>query len=212
MGMRGKLEQISPALLDRFIKNPRLAYNHIEKEPAAGARKATKLQIVKSSNEPRKEFYLEKEWQLVHYVLNGTVEGGTGPLADVVLGGEALPDLDGQAGYGPLRYLSPEKVRTVARALAGVNTEELAAAFDPEDAASKGIYGLPGGPPIPASMVSFMMQRLPPDRAQVLRNRLSNSNKPRRLSPEDMSALIDPVRAFYQEAARDGNAMLLYIV
>jgi len=211
MGMRGKLEQIPPALLDRFIRNPRLAYDHItNRRRVARKRKTTKLQVVKASNESRKEFSLEKEWHLLHYILNRTVDGGIGPLADVVLGGDEIPDDDGTGDYGPLRYLSPAKVKAVASALAEVNAEELAAAFDPEDAAAKGIYGLPGGSPISAPMASLMLQRLPPEKAQALKDRLAY--KPQRLSPEDVAALIDPVRAFYEEAARDGNAMLLYII
>jgi hypothetical protein len=209
MGMRGKLEQIPPALLDRFIENPRLAYNHIvSAQTGKGARNRKKLQIVKGLTEPRKEFSLEKDWQLVHYVLNRTVAGGKGPLADVVLGGDEIPDLDGKADYGPLRYLSPVRVKAVASALAEVNMEELAAAFDPEDAASKGIYGLPLS--ISAPMVSLMLQHLPPEKAEELRNHLSN--KPIDLSSDDVAALIDPVRTFYLEAARDGKAMLLYII
>src|SRR6516225_99095 len=105
MGMRGMLEQISEGQLKDFISNPRLAYRYIS-DPHAGVgkRKASKLELVKASNEPRKQLSLEKDWHFLHYMLNGTVEGGTAPLSQVVLGGTEIANPDGLRDYDTLRY------------------------------------------------------------------------------------------------------------
>lgn len=88
----------------------------------------------------RKQFWLEKDWHVLHYLLNGTRQGGDGPLADAVLGGAEIPDTDGVMGYGPLRYLTPERVGRIASALAQVTAKELLSKFDQDDAIRKNIY------------------------------------------------------------------------
>jgi hypothetical protein len=88
----------------------------------------------------REQFFLEKDWHVLHYVLNGTTEGGDGPLADAILGGEELPDVEGLMGYGPMRYLDPHQVEAVAKALADVRPAELLSRLDREDAEAKQIY------------------------------------------------------------------------
>lgn len=100
-------------------------------------------QLVKPKADPeqeRKELRLEKDWHVLHYLLNGTHDGGTGPLAVAVLGDKEIPDLDRESGYGPFRYLTPKQVKAVAEALAEVNPKELIPGIDLADAQSKKIY------------------------------------------------------------------------
>jgi hypothetical protein len=218
MGMRGMLEQISEGQLKDFISNPRLAYRYIS-DPHAGVgkRKASKLELVKASNEPRKQLSLEKDWHFLHYMLNGTVEGGTAPLSQVVLGGTEIANPDGLRDYDTLRYLKPDQVNEVAVALTQVDAKKLADAFDPEDAVKKRIYGMGSygmavRAQLPGSSLSFMLERLPPEKRKLLTDRLqAAAANPPRPSPEDVLEMIEPVRSFYQEAARDGNAVLLYL-
>jgi len=102
-----------------------------------GRRKPSEQTQVKQE---RKQFSLEKDWHVLHYLLNGTAEGGDGPLADAVLGGAEIPDVDGLMGYGPSRYLTPEQVNGIATALAAVTLKQLSARFDQKDAIAKQIY------------------------------------------------------------------------
>jgi hypothetical protein len=92
------------------------------------------------STQERKEFSLEKDWHVLHYALNGTHDGGATALADAILGGEEIPDLDRSSGYGPFRFLRPEQVAAVAAALAKVHPEELLSRLNYEDAEAKQIY------------------------------------------------------------------------
>lgn len=105
-----------------------------------------RLQVVSKHGErqnpapERKTFSLEKSWHVLHYALNGTADGGDSPLADAVLGGEQIPDEEGLAEFGGIRYLSPERVVAVSKVLAAVNPDELISRLDREDAEAKRIY------------------------------------------------------------------------
>jgi hypothetical protein len=132
------------------------------------------------SKPPRNVFSLDKDWHIFHYVLNGTAHGGDGPLADAVLGGREIPDVEGVMGYGPLRYLEPNQVQSVADALAGVNPTRLLSKLDLRDAQAKKIY-----------------------LSHTLSNLTDWSHFP---------GLFEEFRAFYGDAARQGNAMLFSIM
>ncbi len=88
----------------------------------------------------RTTFSLEKDWHGLHYVLNGTQEGGHDILAEAILGGKEIPDEEQVMGYGPLRYLDSQRVALVAEALAGVDPSSLLAKLDWHDAEAKQIY------------------------------------------------------------------------
>ncbi|HVN18331.1 MAG TPA: YfbM family protein [Dongiaceae bacterium] len=215
MGMQAMLEQITPQKLAEFIEHPKKAYDYWlaealdnpnlepflaqisdklqELPPAFRAqveqvtgRLYSKMQehrglhLVTKEQEPeppRKRFSLEKDWHVLHYVLNGTTEGGEGPLADAVLGGEQIPDEEEVSDFGGIRYLSPQRVAMIAQALAAVDPDQLLSKLDRKDAEAKCIY----------------LSHTLPDGWEYL--------------PE----LFRNFRAFYEDAARSGNAMLLSI-
>lgn len=76
----------------------------------------------------------------MHYVLNGTTEGGEEPIASAVMEGIEIPDTDGVMGYGPVRYLEPEQVSNIAKALERVNPKQLVAKLNNPEALEKKIY------------------------------------------------------------------------
>lgn len=88
----------------------------------------------------RLRFSLEKDWHVLHYALNGTHEGGSSRLADAILGGKVIPDHDQVMGYGPLRCLAPQEVKSVSEALANVDPQSLLSKLDRKDAEAKQIY------------------------------------------------------------------------
>jgi hypothetical protein len=70
---------------------------------------------------------LEKSWHSLHYLLTGSAEPVDSLLGNTILGGKEIgPDL----GYGPARFLDPNRVRAVAEALARMSTRDLARRFD----------------------------------------------------------------------------------
>ena len=81
---------------------------------------------------------IDKSWHLIHFLLTGSAWEGTAPLADAVLGGVELGDED--VGYGPARFLIPDRVGEVAQALARIGGDELWRRFDPAAAAAAEIY------------------------------------------------------------------------
>src|ERR1700759_548642 len=72
--------------------------------------------------------YLEiyNEWQSIHYLLTGKVEWDNTmvppPLGNVVMGGTNTPY---EATYNYVRYLTPQEVSDVAKALSDISPEEL---------------------------------------------------------------------------------------
>lgn len=84
------------------------------------------------------ELDIDKAWHIIHFLLTGEAWGGSGALADSILGGVELTGTD--AGYGPFRYLTPPEVQSVARALADLPFDELWSRLDPDETESAGIY------------------------------------------------------------------------
>ena len=75
---------------------------------------------------------LNKDWDLLHYLLTGTSEDVEGMLlSKVVLGGEKLFS-DQQWSYGPPVLLSVEETQEVAQALAAVPIETIIERYQPE--------------------------------------------------------------------------------
>jgi len=112
--MRSQIARFSPSAL------PQVEHVAGLLRRKAGAKKGP--QLVTAQPEPeaeRKEFSLEKDWHVLHYALNGTYEGGNSPVADAILGGREIPDVEGVTSFGTrstaaLRYLTVEEVHNVA--------------------------------------------------------------------------------------------------
>lgn len=133
----------------------------------------------------RKDFSLEKDWHVLHYALNGTHDGGARPLADAILGGQEIPDVEGvnsfgAASSGALRYLTSPEVKDVASALRAVEPSQLLSKLNFRDAQEKEIY---------------------------LAHTLGNIS-----DWEYLPELFVSFREFYLQAADSGNAMLLSTV
>jgi hypothetical protein len=70
---------------------------------------------------------LEKSWHCLHYLLTGTAWETDNVLGKAILGGaEIEPDM----GYGPARYLEPNEVKKVAKALKKVSKKDLVSRFN----------------------------------------------------------------------------------
>lgn len=125
MSMIGHFVKITPAFLQEVIDDPDRATQLVYPEDD-------------SYPEPPAALDIDKAWHLIHFLLVGEAWGGDGPLATAVLGGEALEGTD--AGYGPFRYLHPEQVQNVAKALGHVDSEDLWKNFDAKKVAEAKVY------------------------------------------------------------------------
>ncbi len=82
---------------------------------------------------------LGKSWQGVHFLLCGEAEPGAAILSQAVMGGIEVGE--DEYGYGPARYLTPDKTVEIARELGGASLEsEMEARFDPARMTAAGIY------------------------------------------------------------------------
>jgi Domain of unknown function (DUF1877) len=99
----GKLENLNP--------HDRVLFDRAHLELGDISRKAVfqGMAAFQESQLPEQGFCLEKSWQGIHYVLTGTVEGGSAPLSWAVRGDKEIPDAKKLLGYGPARLLTPKQ-------------------------------------------------------------------------------------------------------
>ncbi len=77
---------------------------------------------------------IDKDWHALHALMTGEISDPSDikpvppPLGNVVMGGT---DTSIDATYGKVRFLRPEEVREVAKALGRISVEDLRARFDP---------------------------------------------------------------------------------
>ncbi|MDO8452452.1 MAG: YfbM family protein [bacterium] len=161
MGMIGNFKQVTPKKLEELKADPSKVSEYIYKD---------------------KEFNsldIDKSWNAIHWLLNGSDDSFEGPLGRCVLGGT---DIGLDVGYGPARYLTPEEVKETVTALKRVSNEELISRYNAEDMTADDVYPEVWG-----------------------RKEEEQFNKEYIL--ENYPLMV----SYYQDAARHGNGMLIYI-
>jgi hypothetical protein len=121
-----------------------------------------------------KVLLLEKSWHALHFLLTEKIEGGNPPLANAILGGTNIGE---DLGYGPARYLTPDEVKDVSKALLKISSEKLKTKFNVKKLQSNEIY--------PAVW--------------------------EKNSIEWLLDFYEKMVSYYQEAAKNNQAMLLWI-
>ena len=128
---------------------------------------------------PEKYLDIDKSWHGIHFLLNGDKYDGKLPLVNAVLGGSPLDDPDRpQLDYG-VRYLMPDEVREVAKALSQLSESELRSRFNPSLLSAAKIY--PNVWERGAEELDYLMFHY----ARLVK--------------------------FFQDAAKNGEAMLIYL-
>jgi hypothetical protein len=132
MSMIGRYLRVSPRVIREIQRVPSTLCDVLYPEPEPEEHRSRSLDI-------------DKTWHIIHFLLNGNLWEGDGPLFDAVLGGHELTKED--LGYGPARYLEPREVAATARALGGVSAEELWSRFDEARVTEADLYWSiePGG-------------------------------------------------------------------
>ena len=124
MGMAGFFAAVDADTLDRLRAEPERLADYLFPDDDEGTELENAIDV-------------DKAWHAIHYLLNGTAEGGDEPYALVVLGGQEIGE---DIGYGPARLLFPEQVADIAGALREFDADALAARFDPEAMEESQIY------------------------------------------------------------------------
>jgi Domain of unknown function (DUF1877) len=137
-----RIQAMTRASLNR-MRIPEDVREKVEQELRAmgygGAKAGPQLVKPMEPQPEKKEFSLNKDWHVLHYALNGTAEGGDGPLAFAVFGDKEFPD-PGNVDYGPARYLTPQQVKEVYAELQQIKPASLLSKLDYKDAKEKRIY------------------------------------------------------------------------
>jgi hypothetical protein len=166
MSMIGEYARLTPAELEHALDDPEWATEHVEDMMGDGSGP--------SDERPRRCLDIDKAWDILDFLLRRI----DFPV-DIVHGEEEMPDAD-DWGYGPPRYLTPERVRTAATALLAMPFELLAQSVDGAELAKADLY-----PTVTADEADKWLAYV--------------GGHYRELVP------------FFEEAARDGDAMLAWL-
>lgn len=123
MGMAACFAAIDTRTLERFGQDPTLLEEYLFPD--------------NGESEPPNSIDVDKAWHAIHYMLTGVADGGAEPLSLAVLGGQDIGD---DMGYGPARFLVPEQVGAVHRALEVLGTDGFRARFAPQAMTRASIY------------------------------------------------------------------------
>src|SRR5689334_11060249 len=99
MSMIGNFVRLSEPDLQRLLADP-------DKVPSF-------LMDAEEFEGPKRHLDVDKAWHLIHFLLTGSADEGSGPLANAVIGGQLLGNVD-VGGYGPAVYLSAAEVAEVS--------------------------------------------------------------------------------------------------
>ncbi|MER6393188.1 YfbM family protein [Streptomyces sp. NPDC001523] len=126
MSMNGEYLRVTPAELDRALKDPEWAWNLAEE-----------IQDAQPEVEPApaeaRHFTTHQTWHLLGFLLQRSAF----PV-DVVHGEEPLAT--DHWGYGPPQYLAPERVRLAADTLHGTTYDQLIQDVDPSELTKAEVY------------------------------------------------------------------------
>ncbi|MGX7757418.1 YfbM family protein [Streptomyces angustmyceticus] len=127
MSMIGAYARVTPAELHRALDDPEWAL-----ELVGGRMEAEAQECPRPA--PARCLDVDTAWDALGFLLRRAAF----PV-DIVHGEEPVPGAD-DWGYGPPRYLTPERVRTAAGALAEISGERLTSGVAPGDLAAAEVY------------------------------------------------------------------------
>jgi hypothetical protein len=129
MSMIGEYLRVTAAELDRAIRDPDWALDFVEEVQDAE-------EETKPAPAEARHFTTYKAWDLLRFLLERT-----GFPVNVIHGEEPFAE-DEDWGYGPPRYLRPERVRLAAEALRATSYAQLISGVEPAELTSAEVYPL----------------------------------------------------------------------
>ncbi|MGN3957337.1 YfbM family protein [Streptomyces sp. WAC8370] len=129
MSMIGEYLRVTAVELDRAIQDPDWALDFVEE-----------VQDAEEETEPApaeaRHFSTYKAWDMLRFLLSRA-----GFPVNVIHGEEPFAE-DEDWGYGPPKYLRPERVRLAAKALRGTSYDQLVSGVDPAELTGAEVYPL----------------------------------------------------------------------
>ncbi|MET8856147.1 YfbM family protein [Streptomyces sp. NPDC004579] len=128
MSMIGEYLRVTATELDRAMRDPDWALDFVEEVQAAEEAEPAPAEA--------RHFSTYKTWDLLRFLL----ARAEFPV-DVIHGEEPFAE-DEDWGYGPPRYLRPERVRLAAESLRAADYDQLISGVDPAELTSADVYPL----------------------------------------------------------------------
>jgi Domain of unknown function (DUF1877) len=151
MGMTGEYLRLAPDELQAAIARPGWLADHAEQ-----VRDAELVRAPASAQ--ARHLSTEKAWHVIDYIL-----GRARFPVQIVYGEEDLPGIgEDDWSYGPPSYLTPDRVRVAADALARTTFDDLVAGLEPADMAREERYPYVGDEPESLEWVRDCFEPLAP--------------------------------------------------
>ncbi|TJZ46263.1 DUF1877 family protein [Streptomyces piniterrae] len=125
--MIGEYARVTPAELDRAVRDPEWALRLVGRRMDAEAARGTPPAKARCLD-------VDQAWGALGFLLARAAF----PV-DIVHGEDAIEDAE-DWGYGPPRFLTPDRVRLAAKALDQISAEDLTSGVTPEDLAGARVY------------------------------------------------------------------------
>lgn len=125
MGMVLTMVQFPTQKFQEYIDNP----ENFEKD----------LMILEE-NQIDQSLYLDKSWEAIHYILNGTKIGSGAKPLSLTIYSEQFFDEEQDLGMGPASYLTAEQVKEINSNLEHLDNNYLSERYKPTEMTSIGIY------------------------------------------------------------------------
>ncbi|WP_037908577.1 YfbM family protein [Actinacidiphila yeochonensis] len=127
MSMIGEYVRLTPAELERAVKDPEWAQDFVDELVESELEESPDASAARCHD-------TDKAWHALDFLL-----GRLAFPVDIVHGEEVLPGAE-DWGYGPPRYLTPERVRLAAEKLTAMTPEDLVDGVTPDDLAQADVY------------------------------------------------------------------------
>lgn len=128
MSIIGEYLRVTPAQLERAVRDPEWALDHADEVREAEDQP-------ESPSTASRYYSTYKAWDLIRFLL-----ARTGMPVDIIHGEEPFTEEDW--GYGPPRYLHPEHVQLAAHTLRTCTYDQLIEGVSPDDLTRAEVYPL----------------------------------------------------------------------
>lgn len=138
MGVRASYERLSPEQFEQIRKDEQAAHAYFGVGLEDEEFDAWFREMESSGN----HLDIQKAWAGLEFLLTGSsnrdgINDPPPPLGNAVMGGT---DTEWEAGYGMVRYLTPQEVKDCAHALGQIDEDKLRRRSDPLAFRAEGIY------------------------------------------------------------------------
>ena len=81
-----------------------------------------------------------KSWDAIRFLMAELGHGAKSPLSDIIMGGRPVDEEQDIFGYGPILYLTPERVKEINTHFSVISRAQLSALYNADKMNEQGVY------------------------------------------------------------------------